>query len=85
MAARAITACDQCGKADDHPKVHYGLNTWHHDCTPAKVKEEILGGAVHAVDSGILSKVFEAAEGGTRGNDLLAHIQQLHEGVVENG
>jgi hypothetical protein len=84
MADRAITSCDQCGAYDDHPKVHYGLNTWHHDCTPARIKNEILGGAIHAVDADVLAKVFDAAENGVHGNELVAHIVQLHEGT-DNG
>lgn len=84
MSDRAVTACDQCGGSDDHPKVHYGLNTWHHDCTPAKVREEILRGTIHAVDSSVLAKVFEAAANGVRGDELLGHIQRLHANAEEN-
>ncbi len=79
MTTRAITTCDQCGGSDDHPKVHYSTSTWHHDCTPAKIKTEILGGPIHAVDGATLAKVFDAAENGVHGNDLLTKIQQLHE------
>lgn len=74
---RAITECDQCGQADDHPKLHYGVSTWHHDCVPAKVRAELLGG-VHAVE-GALASIFEKADAGVRGPDLLAHIQSIHQ------
>lgn len=35
--AHSATACDTCGLVDDHPKVHYGPETFHHDCVPHKV------------------------------------------------
>lgn len=77
MAPHVPTRCDQCGKVDDHPKVHYGEQTWHHDCTPAPVKAEILGGA-HGVSAEMTAAVFEACEDGLRGDELRAHIVELH-------
>ncbi|HEY3718357.1 MAG TPA: hypothetical protein VGL39_27860 [Jatrophihabitantaceae bacterium] len=72
------TGCEQCGQFDDHPKVHYGGRTWHHDCTPAPVKAEILAGA-HSVSADVTAAVFAACEGGLRGHELRAHILTMHE------
>lgn len=33
--------CDGCGQVDDHPKLHYGAETYHHDCTPYRVIEDM--------------------------------------------
>lgn len=63
------TACDQCGQTDDHPKLHYGAETFHHDCTPARIRAEVPPRVV---------EIIEAAEGGTRGDKLRAHIAKLH-------
>jgi hypothetical protein len=40
-APRPILRCDTCGQSDDHPKHHYGRQTFHHDCTPASVIDEM--------------------------------------------
>lgn len=39
--AHAPTACDQCGQVDDHPKLHYGPETYHHDCVPHRVLRDL--------------------------------------------
>ena len=81
--ALAITECDQCGPpGDDHPKVHYGLQTWHHDCVPYRVKQEILDGA-HGVSREVTAGIFEACESGKKGDELRAHILGLHEEVAQ--
>lgn len=67
----APTACDQCGQFDNHPKWHVGVDTYHHDCAPARVlAEQPENSPVH--------QVVEAARSGTRGNDLRKHIANLH-------
>lgn len=33
--------CDGCGQTDDHPKLHYGLETYHHDCIPFRVYHDL--------------------------------------------
>jgi hypothetical protein len=33
--------CDTCGQVDDHPKFHYGNDTYHHDCLPYKVTRDL--------------------------------------------
>lgn len=34
--------CDGCGQIDDHPKLHYGgAETYHHDCVPFRVLEDM--------------------------------------------
>jgi len=74
---RYQTTCDHCGQHDDHPKLHYGEKTYHHDCTPAPVKEEILSG-VHSESAEITAAIFQAAEDGVHGDMLLAKIEELH-------
>lgn len=39
--ALAVMQCDGCGQVDDHPKHHYGDETYHHDCTPHRVIEDM--------------------------------------------
>jgi hypothetical protein len=41
MANRVLSECDNCGQYDDHPKLHYGPETYHHDCVPARVMRDI--------------------------------------------
>lgn len=36
-----VSQCDGCGQQDDHPKHHYGAETYHHDCTPFRVIEDM--------------------------------------------
>lgn len=38
---RVELRCDNCGQTDDHPKLHYGEETYHHDCIPARVMDDI--------------------------------------------
>lgn len=44
----AVYTCDNCGQADDHPKLHYGgpggavAEVYHHDCLPHRVIEDML-------------------------------------------
>lgn len=65
-----------CGQTDDHPKLHYGDQTYHHDCLPAPIEEEIRAGL--AADMSLLVSVIDTCKGGLRGPDLLAHIQAMH-------
>jgi hypothetical protein len=37
----AFLQCDGCGQIDDHPKHHYGAETYHHDCTPHRIVEDM--------------------------------------------
>jgi hypothetical protein len=39
--ARTATTCEQCGQTDDHPKLHYGVQTFHHDCAPYTVIRDL--------------------------------------------
>lgn len=39
--AHVATLCDGCGSVDDHPKLHYGPETYHHDCLPHKVVRDL--------------------------------------------
>jgi hypothetical protein len=71
--AHHVTRCDQCGQSDDHPKVHsFEGGTWHHDCLSADRKADLIASAPHA------AAIIAAAESGTRGDDLRAHILDLH-------
>lgn len=69
MSDRVPTQCDQCGQVDDHPKLHLGTQTYHHDCLPFSVKQAVIASSDEA--AGIIA----AAEGGTHGDALLAVIQ----------
>jgi hypothetical protein len=70
--ARAVTQCEQCGQTDDHPKVHIGAVTKHHDCLSVAEKSMVTE------SSPVAAQIVEACEDGKRGPDLLAHIESLH-------
>lgn len=56
--ANAFLTCDNCGQTDDHPKHHYGSETYHHDCTPHRVIEDMTSVSVYQrLDDGSLSLV----------------------------
>lgn len=74
--ARVATQCDQCGQVDDHPKVHIGEVTKHHDCLSFSEKEMVLGS--NQATPGAAAKIIEACEGGTRGDKLVAFIEKTH-------
>lgn len=38
---RMESRCDGCGATDDHPKQHYPPHTFHHDCIPAFVIDDL--------------------------------------------
>jgi hypothetical protein len=72
-----ISRCDQCGQADDHPKVHAEpQGTFHHDCLSADLRQQVI-------DSAPLGQaVIEACEGGLRGDALRDHIVNvIHQGA----
>lgn len=54
MANGRIEArCDNCGQTDDHPKMHYGPQTFHHDCIPAYVLDDLTSESYyHSVADG---------------------------------
>lgn len=71
--ARALTRCDQCGQIDDHPMVHIlGGRSVHHDCLSASERDLVIG------SDPVAAQIVEAAESGIHGDDLVAHIEQLH-------
>lgn len=76
--ARAQTQCEQCGQTDDHPKVHIGEVTKHHDCLSFSEREMVLGSA--EATPGAALAIIEACEGGARGDFLLAVIESVHAG-----
>ena len=76
MSDRVPTQCDQCGQTDDHPKVHIGPVTKHHDCL-SHAEEQMIGDSATA--SGVDPReIINACKGGLRGPKLLAHIAKLH-------
>jgi hypothetical protein len=75
MTTRAATQCSQCGQVDDHPKAHWDTGeTYHHDCLPFDKKKQLIETAPQS------ESIIAAAESGIRGDALLSHIEQLHEG-----
>jgi hypothetical protein len=72
--ARAVTQCEQCGQSDDHPKVHIGPVTKHHDCLSVTERAMVVDSSETA------AKIVDACEGGKRGEKLLSHIESLHKG-----
>jgi len=75
MAERASTVCEQCGQNDDHPKVHIGLVTKHHDCLSAAEERELRDSAQEKDSGPKASAVIDACKKGARGEELLKLIQ----------
>lgn len=71
---RAQTTCEQCGGTDDHPKVHIGAVTKHHDCLSVSEKAALTDSAQAKGSGPKASAVIEACEKGARGDKLLALI-----------
>jgi hypothetical protein len=46
---RVQLRCDGCGQTDDHPKMHYGAQTYHHDCIPAFVMDDLTSETYYEV------------------------------------
>lgn len=65
--------CDTCGQYDDHPKLHYGEETFHHDtaCLPVRVRRDIG-------DHPMVSAITAAADSGLHGEDLRQHVVAIH-------
>jgi hypothetical protein len=70
MTDRALTACEFCGQTDDHPKVHIGTVTKHHDCL-SYAEKQALTESGQEKGTPKASAIIEAAESGTRGDALL--------------
>jgi hypothetical protein len=105
MPDRVAMRCDICGQTDDHPKHHYMNQTFHHDCTPAYVLDDMTHETFYTRDAAgnafvtsrvpipeenwhpgtkMYFKIREKALSGTHGNELLAHIERLHESHVQD-
>lgn len=71
-----VSECDNCGKVDDHPKLHYGapsgVETYHHDCIPARVARELN------MEDPMLSEIVDLAKAGVHGDELRTEISGLH-------
>lgn len=78
MADRVLTRCDDCEQIDDHPKCHYGDETYHHDCLPPRARRDVMSNPMAAL-------VVRACEKGLRGPALLTHIRELHEVAADGG
>ena len=76
MTARVATQCDQCGQTDDHPKVHIGEVTKHHDCLSFTERQMVIGANQATPDAA--EKIITACEKGKRGDELTAYIQRIH-------
>ena len=83
--ARVPYRCDSCGQTDDHPKMHYGAQTYHHDCLPAFAMHDLTSESVYRVENSQVVLVErvplpeEAMHPGTR--RLLATQEQARKGV----
>jgi hypothetical protein len=64
--------CLTCGQCDDHPKLHYAEETYHHDCLPPRVRLDVSSGSSGAE----VLNIVEACEGGLKGDDLCAYIEE---------
>lgn len=71
------TLCEECLQVDDHPKVHYGPRTMHHDCTPPSIRRDIEQG-VHSVSQKHTMAGFDGTDKGLKGGELRAHIRRVH-------
>jgi len=69
---RVALTCDQCGQTDDHPKVHIGEVTKHHDCLNFQEDEMVRTSSPQA------ATIIDDCKGGLRGEKLLARIEKLH-------
>lgn len=75
MSDRVPTTCEHCGQTDDHPKVHLGQVTKHHDCLSV-AEEQALCDSGQAEGSGPkASAIIKACKEGARGDKLLTLIQ----------
>jgi hypothetical protein len=80
---RVLYRCDSCGQTDDHPKMHYAAQTFHHDCIPAFVMDEITSEAYIDVSTGQVVELVplpeERLHPGTR--RLLETIEKAKSGT----
>ena len=78
MADHIPTRCDHCGQTDTHPKFHYGLATWHHDCAPVDAVDEATAHADWHPHHAAAAAVFKACrEDGVKGDALRAHAAKI--------
>jgi hypothetical protein len=48
---RVPARCDICGQVDADPKHHYAGQTFHHDCTPAYVIDDLTSESFYEIDT----------------------------------
>lgn len=72
------TQCDECLAVDDHPKLHYGAATMHHDCASPSIRRDVLGDvSAHSVSNAATAAAFDGADKGLRGDELREHIRAV--------
>lgn len=71
---RAISACDVCHAEDDHPKLHYGDATYHHDCVPAYVEQDVTRFADVHPNHAAVRRAIDVCKSGLRGEELHAFL-----------
>lgn len=86
--ALGVQTCDACGQSDTDPMIHVAYGGWqkdarifiaepsfHHDCLPAEWRAQVAESAAANDPANIATlAIIEAAENGTRGDDLRAVI-----------
>lgn len=75
---RAEARCDFCGQTDDHPKLHYGVETYHHDCIPARVMDDIESETTYElVETGAGQELRVADRRKLADDELPEHVVRL--------
>jgi hypothetical protein len=59
----SCATCHTAEESDVHPMVHYGPNSYHYDCLPAKVKADLLGDGSTAQQRRLAALIAHADEG----------------------
>lgn len=49
---RTAAQCDGCGSIDTDPKLHYGAQTYHHDCVPFWIMRDVTEKGYYDRDTG---------------------------------
>lgn len=72
-----LTKCKDCPETDDHPKLHYGQDTYHFDCLPAFAEQDVTRFLDHPQHAAA-RRIIDAARGGVHGQELRQHIDDDH-------
>lgn len=82
-AGHFLTPCKACPEADDHPKIHYGNDSYHHDCLPPFAVLDVTRLADTHPQHAAQARIVDAARAGTHGQELRAFIGSDHETVTQ--